>query len=136
MVSVKYSSFQEIFDYVAEKIVEQGGFSYDRDRGKDEEGEVLCLYRSPDGKKCAAGWLIPDSEYRPNMEHCYAGALEFFSNTLEETKLSFVLRLQDCHDGAAAKDEDWDYFFNQMRKLAYGYDINTKRLDKLASKVL
>lgn len=27
-----------------------------------------CKLRSPDGKKCALGWLIPDEEYTPDMD--------------------------------------------------------------------
>lgn len=28
----------------------------------------ICMYRGPDGKKCAAGVLIPDEEYESQME--------------------------------------------------------------------
>ena len=28
-----------------------------------------CLYRAPDGRKCAIGALIPDNIYSPLMEH-------------------------------------------------------------------
>ena len=27
-----------------------------------------CKLRSPDGKKCAIGWLIPDEKYDPSMD--------------------------------------------------------------------
>lgn len=34
-----------------------------------ERTEPTCCYRTKDGRKCAAGLLIPDDEYSPNMEN-------------------------------------------------------------------
>lgn len=45
-----------------------------------------CVYRSPDGLKCAIGHLIPDELYTP--------AMEIFSNT--ETTISFNMILEVC----------------------------------------
>ena len=54
-----YTNDQQVFDYVLEKLREQGCQS--KYMGK-------CLYRGPDGLKCAAGHLIPDDEYDEKME--------------------------------------------------------------------
>jgi hypothetical protein len=51
---------QEIFDVVATHLLKQNAPS------KGDKG--LCMYRGPNGKKCAVGYLIPDSHYDPNME--------------------------------------------------------------------
>ena len=50
---------QEIFDTVVTHLRKQAVRSM---RGPD------CVYRSPDGLKCAVGCLIPDSEYKSNWE--------------------------------------------------------------------
>jgi hypothetical protein len=34
-----------------------------------------CQYRGADGTKCAVGWLIPDEEYKPEMECGTIGTL-------------------------------------------------------------
>ena len=58
---------QELFDFVVAAIVKQGRPSVgDNDR---------CLYRGPDGLKCAYGHVHPDSMYSENMEDCSIGEL-------------------------------------------------------------
>ena len=51
---------QEIFDKIYLHLIEQGRKSIDSD------GQ--CMYRSPDGDKCAIGCLIPDELYTPELE--------------------------------------------------------------------
>lgn len=51
---------QEIFDTVTNHLLEQNCKSV------AETGQ--CSYRTPTGLKCAAGCLISDSEYKPDME--------------------------------------------------------------------
>lgn len=51
---------QELFDIIATHLITQTGLSID-ERGK-------YLYRGPNGLKCAAGFLIPDEDYIPEME--------------------------------------------------------------------
>lgn len=52
---------QDVFDFVAFKLIQQGKPSVTADGAK-------CLYRDGNGGKCAAGHLIPDEEYRPVIE--------------------------------------------------------------------
>ncbi|CAB3758464.1 hypothetical protein [Paraburkholderia humisilvae] len=54
---------QDVFDIVAWNLLRQNARATAFDR-------VKCLYRAPDGKRCAIGWLIPDD--------VYSKALEFF----------------------------------------------------------
>jgi hypothetical protein len=51
---------QEIFDFVLDKLAEQGRPAMNADGS--------CYYRSPLGLKCAFGWLIPDRLYDPRIE--------------------------------------------------------------------
>jgi hypothetical protein len=58
-----------------------------------------CLYRGPDGKKCAVGLFIPDSEYHSSME-----CLSPLSAELRDTaqymplQMSTMQYLQGVHD--------------------------------------
>lgn len=51
---------QEVFTKIAAHLLKQGEKSVD-DRGR-------CRYHGPNGLKCAAGCLIPDGSYVPEME--------------------------------------------------------------------
>ena len=50
---------QEIFNKVAAHLIKQG---------RQAKANFSCLYRAPDGCKCAIGVLIPDDKYDPRME--------------------------------------------------------------------
>lgn len=50
-------------------------------------GEDRCLYRAPDGRKCAVGVLLPDSAYREEYDQ------ETYSNDLALAKIARRLRL-------------------------------------------
>lgn len=52
---------QAIFNEVVEHLIRQGCQSV--------RGDGSCMYRGPDGLKCAVGALIRDEEYAPWMEH-------------------------------------------------------------------
>lgn len=86
---------QQVFDQVATHLLAQGK--------KSANGEK-CLYRGPEGTMCAAGCLIADDEYTPNMEG--KGWYSFVSNhgvTSEHEEL--INRLQGLHD--AGNPEEW-----------------------------
>ena len=50
---------QETFDTVVEKL---------RAQGKKSHNGLYCVYRGPNGDRCAAGHLIPDHVYCREME--------------------------------------------------------------------
>lgn len=50
---------QEVFDYVVRFL---------RRQGRQAMFDGCCVYRAEDGAKCAAGCLIPDSEYGLEFE--------------------------------------------------------------------
>ena len=103
---------QELYDFVVAAVVKQGRPSVgDNDR---------CLYRGPDGLKCAAGHVIPDGVYSPvEMENqdisglCsqrllpkslirHAALLSSLQVCHDEPASS---SLQVCHDGAASLND-------------------------------
>lgn len=53
---------QEVFDKVYDHFITQGN------PRSVEEGGKGCLYRGPDGARCAVGLLIPDDLYEPEMD--------------------------------------------------------------------
>jgi hypothetical protein len=132
---------QQIFDQVARAIIAQGKPSVDN---------TQCLYRAPDGCKCAAGHLIPDDEYDPDMENIQASWVAGrppedavgvvydrpISTTLQkivdETSIEFVNRLQSCHDIAADKSINVPFleeYCRIMRVLAADMNLNAEVLD-------
>lgn len=56
---------QEIFNTVVAHLRQQKkrAMVYNEDNGLAQ-----CLYRAPDGLKCAVGCLIPDGAYKPSFE--------------------------------------------------------------------
>lgn len=74
----------------------------------------VCLYRGPDGIKCAAGHLIPDDEYDPEYEHQGASEVSLDGESFFGHDLHLVEALQNAHDagtrtfgGGLASNEHW-----------------------------
>ena len=91
---------KETFEYVLRRINEQGKPSI------NENG--TCVYRNPEGLKCAAGHLIPDSEYDETME-CKS-ALFVLSG---HKHLHLIVRMQKAHDIASITPEHFLEDFNR-----------------------
>lgn len=141
---------QEIFDTVVGGVIDQGGPS-----GVFVGTRFMGLYRAPDGKKCAAGQLIPDSEYTPDMENtnftdiCARKNWSFLGG-LSTDKVACVRYLQKAHDIAAdiatrssaptarsmatQSIDKSDFFFEfarRCRHVAETYGLRPDVLDKL-----
>jgi len=112
---------QEVFNTVVAHLRAQGKQSLSKDG--------TCAYRGEDGLKCAAGILIEDNEYVPEMEHrtfralltqagasyyCASLAQRFTDPGIKE----MIYTLQDVHDKADPKD--WELNFE---KTAYGWEL-------------
>ncbi|MEX3690648.1 hypothetical protein AB3X91_16005 [Paraburkholderia sp. BR14263] len=114
---------QDVFDSVAWPLLHQNARSTAFD-------SVRCMYRAPDGKRCAVGWLMPDS--------IYSKALEFFSvkdvaarlierHDAEATAYAHFLHahhnllvaLQEMHD--ARRPDEWPA---ELRKIAMRFHLN------------
>jgi hypothetical protein len=63
----KKLSNQEVFDRVWDHFITKKN-----PQSIDNPEDHSCLYRGPNGKKCAAGILIPDEKYSPELEDASA----------------------------------------------------------------
>ncbi len=89
---------QEAFDIVLRELRKQGRASV-ADAGGGPG--IDCRYRGLDGLKCAAGHLLPDSEYDDKFEGDAVSVIEFFK-TLGPSE-SLLERLQEAHDTELAR---------------------------------
>lgn len=119
---------QEIFDKVWDHfIVKRNPPSLAEDTEALRSGAVQCLYRGPNGERCAIGLLIPDEVYTPNMEKASIGDL-IDSGTShipgeERAKLfdlfdgvdfEFLADIQNAHDDQLRYLYDPDTFHVRM----------------------
>ena len=102
---------QELYDFIVEAIVKQGRPSIGYN--------ARCLYRGPDGLKCAAGHVIPDSMYSKKMEN--SDIFQMFETGLLPRSLvphrDLIKRLQYLHD----KQEP--FAFDGRSFAAYFHDL-------------
>lgn len=114
-------NYQETLNKSYFGIINQGGPSI------EEDGH--CLYRGPNGRKCAIGQLIPNDQYNLKMDIGYSGV--GFKHEVNDvlikngyTNLEFLSVLQNCHDESAYEAFDDNKLF---------FEIFNKRINKLAS---
>lgn len=95
---------QEMFERVVRGLAAQGWErSVDPDDEDPDDG-LLCLYRGPGGRKCAAGHLIADEHYRSFLEDCGsvwpegAVAEALIASGVPKELLDVVAELQQIHD--------------------------------------
>jgi hypothetical protein len=125
----KQFSKQETFDIVARALAAQGRPS--RQEGPDSPAGGRCAYRGDGGTKCAAGWLIPDDVYSPDMEGHFATSPEI-ADVLAAEGHDYHLAedLQDAHDAASAENratgQPWlPGWADRMRRLAGRQGLST-----------
>lgn len=133
---------QEIFDKVATHLFTQGVRSVSKTCLNDASFDAdYCLYRGPNGTKCAVGCLIPDEDYDPTMEN--RSAYDLFTSTvtpMEFPKLEplnenkdILNRLQTVHDNLS----NWattETMKSALATVAIRYDLDGKVLKKLKFK--
>ena len=109
---------QEIFDTVANHLLTQ------KEQSMDENGK--CLYRGPNGLKCAIGCLIPDEDYSPTMEGIRISALIDKFRDLPHYFYDYVVfleKLQEIHDYVKVKQwKDDLIIFAQKNHLLINFD--------------
>lgn len=59
---------QELYETSVKHLRKQKQKSYKTLPNGEHGEQYACQYRSPDGHRCAIGCLIPDSDYKPEME--------------------------------------------------------------------
>lgn len=71
-------------------------------RGKSINDDDKCLYRGPEGRKCAVGLFIPDENYDPSMEDITATTFfdKYGNEKFMPLQASGMLELQRVHDSS------------------------------------
>ena len=119
---------QEIYDTVARALLAQGRPSickYGR-----------CLYRGPDGLKCAIGHLIPDENYDPKFEGL--GIDNFFYDDVHgfgfnKKDKNLLVDLQLAHDDTNhwQTNEEWRQIWkDRMLSVAKDFDLDISVFEK------
>ena len=93
--------FNKVWDYF---ITKENPKSYDSTTG-------YCLYRGPNGTRCAIGILIPDKLYNPGMEKSSIDSVltnfpklaDYLESKSMEDRV-FMYKLQSCHDDPITKE--------------------------------
>jgi len=113
-------TLQEVFDIVSKHLLAQGKASVDHNSDKTTP---FCMYRNPDGLKCAAGALIPDDKYNTIYEGCGWHGLvnrEIIQDKFKEE----IGELQQIHDLAAKQEKDIPTFWkNQLANFAKNHKL-------------
>ncbi len=117
----------ELVNFVFDKLIEQGGCSVNADKN--------CVYRGLNGRKCAAGQLITDEEYKPQFEgyNCYGTDEELTlqkcktaTDTTKELMKLFTSKginpkslrvLQKAHDTSQSTDGEFEIALLKSKKL-------------------
>jgi len=120
---------QEVFDTTVQHILKQGRAldkeMHDNDDDTGAHEVNYCVYRSKEGKKCAAGLWITDAEYNVGMETrnlesvLHDDTIQADNILYKYTKL--VCQLQRWHD----LDANWTDDFHMS-------DAGEKYLDSVA----
>jgi hypothetical protein len=133
-------TLQEIFDKSVSGILKQGTKAYGTYDGLD----YVCVYRSPEGYKCAAGQLIDDEHYDSSFEGRgvdpyletatyptdakLRAALEKSGVPLTHDVLQMISALQRAHDEASNYNFVND-FRRAARVVAEDWGLHTAVLD-------
>ena len=103
--------FQEHFNIAYLAVIKQGKPAVN-DLGN-------CVYRAPDGSKCALGHLIKDEDYKKEMDSNNGldanSVIKDFELKDFDNSTNFYSCLQSCHD--CAHDGDPDNFIIKFKQL-------------------
>lgn len=118
LANLKEATKQQIFDQVAAHMLTQNKASM-----KVEGSDEFCAYRGDAGLKCAAGCLIADDEYKPEMDRSVFGNGTGW-DTLVSRGLApsehemFIGRLQRIHD--STPPTNWK---DRLNEFAVSHDL-------------
>lgn len=102
-----HATEQQVFDTVAKHLLTQ----MQQSRITVDGTSSSCLYRGPNGLKCAAGVLIGDDEYHEDMENHSWNALAKDGLVPSEHKCLISI-LQNLHDFSLPNN--WHYELTQL----------------------
>jgi hypothetical protein len=130
---------QQIFDKVVDHLVAQGGPAVNNNGN--------CRYRAPNGFMCAAGCLINDEAYSPEIEGkqvwhsavhtalVQSGMYEGLGSAQIGGRQEMLERLQAAHDGILAKvlidnKSHMDEFLERARMIAVEYGLDSAKVEQ------
>lgn len=130
-------NLQDIFDSTARHLITQGRPALDRnydpaDRTAEGNG---CLYRGPNGTKCAFGFHIPDDVYDERMEGNPASLLLDKYPELSEFKPfeGLIEELQGVHDDRSIHRIDGTFDMpslkSELREVADQFELSPAVLE-------
>lgn len=93
---------QEAFDTMVRHLRRQGCRSQD-------EAHQTCLYRGPNGLKCAVGALIPDEEYMKEWDEKGVRVERLGCRALDGLNFDMLAFMQFTHDHISITQ--WEYRF-------------------------
>jgi hypothetical protein len=102
------ASAQEVFDQVATHLLTQKAQALG---DQIVDGPNACVYKAPGGLKCAAGCLIGDDEYSPDMEGNSWAVL--VDQGVSSTHQHLIDELQHIHD-CVPNPEDWPTALSEL----------------------
>lgn len=131
LATLPQATAQQVFDQVATHLLTQKKKSrvIHRDNGKlgFPKGDS-CVYRTPEGLKCAAGCLISDEEYLTLIGES-RNSIPWNSliarGVAPEEHRELIVSLQRCHDHNTP--EYWDRY---LLDIAKAYDLSPAVLDQ------
>lgn len=114
---------QEVFNKVWDHIINQGEPSV------NEVGD--CLYRGPNGLKCAAGIFLTNKQAEKldaESGTTWVKAVQMFPN-LEKFPNKLIMQLQECHDySSSVRDDDFvEEFKRQVIAIADKYNLTVPK---------
>jgi hypothetical protein len=120
LIELETATKQEVFNHIASGLLTQGERSY--------EGSA-CLYRGPNGLKCAGGMVIDDDEYGgEDMEdQDWEGLVE--GGFAPSAHMELITKLQGVHD--SYEPQEWGAY---LRWIALDSGLSTLALDNHKAK--
>lgn len=121
LATLKDATAQQVFSQVANHLLNQ------KARSVREGGH--CVYRGPNGLKCAAGCLIADKEYKPEMDGSNSDWEDVVSRfSLSSNHKQLIKQLQQAHDAPFSPGNEVE-MFRQVRMVGERYKLDTSMFD-------
>lgn len=130
-MKTRFKTDQAIFNFVRTRLLKQNKKSIDSNIVIDNMlYKTCCVYRGKEGRRCAVGWLITDSNYNGGIEGkriddqavrdaLNASGVQLPSEGLEcNSTFKLLDQLQLVHD--ERKPYTWETAFKQFHFDAYG----------------
>ena len=117
----------QLLDKEVQDVLTEGGPSA-RNDPYDNVADA-CLYRGPNGRKCAAGWLIDDAHYDESLEGMTADRSDvvdaLVASGVARQDIGFVRDLQRVHDGSALQEAHSDEkFIEEFKDRAKSFAVD------------